>query len=395
MILKKIIAKAVKDSRGEKTILVGVVNSAGKVFETSAPAGKSKGKFEVKSYFKSLSGDIKFLNGLNVSVVNGLKLKRFDDLVNIEKLVSGKIGGNSLFALEASILKAIAFDKGVELYEFLDGVVARRKKGKKGINIRPVGNTIGGGLHSKGVKGKKPEFQEFLFIAKGKNFKERVKINETAYVLARKFLKSRSRNDEGAWETGCSNEEVLDIMSNVRKIMKKKGLVVDIGLDVASSSFLKNKKYVYWNNRLSQSSQINYLIKLIQEYKILYVEDGLDENDFSGFRKLMLKGKFLNVGDDLTTTNLKRVKKAIRMNSINAMIIKPNQIGSLIEVKEVIAICRANKIKTIISHRSGETLDNTIADLGVGFNVDFIKTGVYGDVRKSKLKRIIEIEGKL
>lgn len=143
--------------------------------------------------------------------------------------------------------------------------------------------------------------------------------------------------------------------------------------------------------------------ELIERDNLFYVEDPLNENDFSGFRdllkqvkKLKQKGKgCLIVGDDLTTTNPERLKQAIKMKSINAIIVKPNQIGSLIKMKQVIGIAKKNRIKTIISHRSGETLDNTIADFAIGFGCDFIKTGIYGKVRESKLKRLVNIENKL
>jgi len=194
------------------------------------------------------------------------------------------------------------------------------------------------------------------------------------------------------------------VLDKVRQIIKetyKKG--IDIGVDMASSGFYKNGKYNYKNPEvdLNKKHQILYIKELINRYKLFYVEDPLDENDFSGFKELLKeinKAKnpsnknCLIVGDDLTTTNPDRLKKAIRTKSINAIIIKPNQIGSLLKVKEVIDTAKKNKIKTIISHRSGETKDNTIADLAIAWNCDFIKTGIYGKVRKAKLKRVIEIE---
>ena len=372
MQIKKVGAKVVRDSRGKETIQVFVKTGKGK-FTTSSPAGKSTGKFEVRSYGGNLKGDIWYIN--NLKTIGKLDIQKFEDLVKVEKLVGKKLGGNSLFALEASLLKAIARENGKELYEFLGG---------KKVRLRSVGNAIGGGLHSLGVRGKKPEFQEFLFIAKSKSFSESVKINKKAYRIAGKLLKARKRNDEGAWETGLSNEEVLDVMDEVRKIMKKKYRgVVDIGLDVASSSFYKNSE-----------GQVDYLNKLIKKYNLFYVEDGLDENDFLGFHELLKKAgkQCLIVGDDLTTTNPERLNKAIEERSINAIIVKPNQIGSLLKVKEVIDICKSKGIKTIISHRSGETMDDTIADLGVGWGVDFIKTGIYGKVREVKLRRLATIE---
>ena len=244
----------------------------------------------------------------------------------------------------------------------------------------------------KGAPGKKPDFQEFLFISD-------IDTNNTAYKMAGRLLKSWRRNDEGAWEIGLTNEDVLIIMDKVRqKIKNEYKKEIEIGVDVASSSFYKNGNYIYKNPevKLDKKHQILYVKELIIRYNLFYVEDPLDESDFLGFREILIDiGKSKNncfiVGDDLTTTNPLRLKKAIKSKSINAIIVKPNQIGSLLKVKEVIDIAKKNKVKTIISHRSGETKDNTIADLGVGWNCEFIKTGIYGKVRKAKLKRLMKI----
>jgi|TARA_B100001971_G_C18246766_1_gene574854 enolase len=388
MKIKKVIAKVVKNSRKEDTIQVTIKTKFLKNFKTSAPSGKSKGKYEVKPYAISLKKDVNFINQLDINSINNLGISGFEDLRAIEKLVARKIGGNSLFALEASILKAVAGENKQELYEFLGA-------GKKLPYL--VGNAVGGGLHSVGKKGIRPDFQEFLFIGEGKTIKESVEINKKAYQIIRKLLKAKKRNDEGAWETDKNNEEVLEIMNKVRKIIKdkhKKG--IEIGLDVAASSFYKNKKYVYKNKaqNFSKSEQVNYIKELIKKYNIYYIEDGLEENDFSGFAKLR-KTKGFIVGDDLTTTNPGRLKKAIRLKAINAIIVKPNQIGSLIKTKEVIDLAHKYNIKTIISHRSGETMDNTIADLAVSWDCDFIKTGISGKVREAKLKRLVKIEKRL
>ena len=396
MQIKKVIAKSVKDSRGEKTIKVIVKTSKGK-FVTSAPAGKSKGKFEAKSYAGSLNGDIGVVNGLDVGKFNKLKLKKFEDLKKIEKIIGKRLGANSLFALEASLLKAMARESRQELWKFLGGK-------KENLKIRSVGNAIGGGLHSRGVKGKKPDFQEFLFIADCDNFSDCVKTNKIAYKLIKKFLGhkffsfGKKRNDESAWETGETNERVLQIMKKISEVIGEKRKL-EIGVDIASSSFYKNGKYFYKNpfRKLNKERQINYISRLVEKYKLFYVEDALEENDFSGFAELTRRvgERCLIVGDDLIATNPRRLKKAIKNKSINAIIVKPNQIGSLIKVKEVIELAKKHKIAMIISHRSGETKDNTIADLGVGFGCDFIKTGIYGKVREAKLKRLLQIEKKV
>ena len=388
MEIRKVIARAIKDSRKQFTIEVVIKTSKGK-FTTSAPSGKSTGKYEVKPYAKGLKSDMNIINSIDIAKLNGFLINKFQDLVKLEKYIGKNIGGNSLFALEASILKALAKENNQELWEFL--------RDKKFSIPYPVGNTIGGGLHSKGKEGVKPNFQEFLFIAAGKTFEKRVKVNKMAYKITKKMLGTWKRNDEGAWETNLTDEQILEIMVGVKKILSKKyNYKVEIGLDVAASSFYKNKQYTYKNPRkiLDKKGQISYLRGLIKKYKIFYLEDGLEECDFSGFSQIRREKCFI-VGDDLTTTNPQRLRKAILKRSINAIIVKPNQIGSLLKVKRVIDMAKAYNLKTVISHRSGETIDNTIADLAVGWNCDFIKTGTYGKVRKSKLNRLIEIEKKL
>ena len=383
MIPKKIGAKIIKDSRGEKTILAWVKTKKGK-FVTISPIGKSTGKFEVKPYLRSLKNEVAYISKLNVAK---LEINKFRDLVKVERYV--KLGGDSLFALEASLLKALASENDSELYEFLGGSKVR---------IGSVGNAVGGGRHSKGIKDRKPDIQEFQFISKSKSFSDNVKINQNAYKMVGRIIGGRKRNDEGAWETGVTNEEVLEAMRLVRNVLRKKGVKVEIGLDIAANSFFK-KTYNYSNPGmiLTVDQQIEYVASLIERFDLFYVEDGLEENDFKGFGKILrkVKNKCLIVGDDLTTTNPSRLMRAIKNKSINAIIIKPNQIGSLLKAKEVIDLAKSKDIKTIISHRSGESMDSTIADLGVGFGCDYIKTGIHGKVRKAKLKRLVKIERNL
>jgi enolase len=142
----------------------------------------------------------------------------------------------------------------------------------------------------------------------------------------------------------------------------------------------------------TKKEQIDYIVKIAKKYNLFYVEDPLQEEDFEGFSELVKQVDCLVVGDDLTVTNLERVKKAIKLEAVTGVIIKPNQTGSLLEVKEIIDLCKKNGIKTIISHRSGETLDNTIADLGFAWQCDFIKTPVIGEERLAKVNRLIELE---
>ncbi|PIN89621.1 hypothetical protein COU60_03355 [Candidatus Pacearchaeota archaeon CG10_big_fil_rev_8_21_14_0_10_34_76] len=374
MIIKSVKAWAIKDSRNETTIEVSVNGC-----KASSPSGKSTGKYESKPYHKNIEWNLKFLNSWNELI----EVSAFDDLKKIEKFIVKKaglkdakeFGANALFAFESAILKALAKEERKELWQVVN------EKAKK--FPTPVGNVIGGGLHSSNKD--RPEFQEFLLIPEGKTFKKKFKIMQSAHKEIKKIIKSKKKNDEGAWETSLYNEQVLGILEGIDD--------VQIGIDVASSSFFKNGKYSYGKRVLSRRHQIDYINSLIEKFGVFYLEDPLDEEDFSGFS--MVKKEGLVVGDDLTASHLSRTKKALKMKSINAMIIKPNQNGSLLEISELFKFCKKNGVKTVMSHRSGETMDNALADYAFAFGADFIKTGVSTKWRESKLKRMCEIERKV
>lgn len=359
MRIKEVKVGTVKDSRNQDSIWISING-----YETSAPSGKSKGKHEKPAYKNGIFGDFKKLNILQK--LSEYDFKDIKDLREVERLLKNKIGANTLFVLEASILKAIAKEKKKELWQLFGG----RKMPKL------LSNTVGGGAHS---SGKKPDFQEFLFIGNKKT-------NTKAYRETGKILKAKDKNDENAWQTTSSNEEILKTFSYSK---------LKYGIDIAASQFYLDGKYYYKNpvSIKTRQAQIDYIIDIIRDYKLKYVEDPLYEEDFSGFKEILkkTKGKCLIVGDDLTTTNYKRVKKAIDMKAINGLIVKPNQIGSLLEVKKIIDLCKNHKIKIIVSHRSGETMDDTIADLAVGFSADYIKIPVSGKERLVKIDRLEKI----
>ncbi len=385
MLFKKIEAKQILDSRKEETIEIAIETAKGK-FVSSAPAGKSTGRFEARPYAKSLQQDVIFINKIKDKEWHKIKLEEFNGLIELEGMVFGKIGANSLFALEACMLKALAAEQKQELWEYLC-------RGKPGFPC-PVGNSIGGGLHTE-IKGKRADFQEFLFTNKAKKFYDRVFINKKAYEAAGKILNSKELNDEGAWKTHLEDEKILDVMNEVKEEVENKiDEKIEIGVDIAASTFFTGKEYFHKNKpmRLNKRQQIDYILRLVEEKGIFYLEDPLEEEDFLGFKEITKNARCMVVGDDLTVTNLTRLKKATQNKSINAMIVKPNQNGSLLKVKEIIDFCRKNEIKTVISHRSGETMDATIADLAAAWKADYIKTGVFGKEREAKLKRLIEIE---
>jgi enolase len=313
-----------------------------------------------------------------------LEINSFSDLKKLESFIRKtariknveKFGGDALFALESATLKALAKEQKKQLWQVINPKAGEAKKFPV-----PIGNAIGGGLHSKNRN--KPEFQEFLLIPRSESFRENVETMKSIYRELGKLLKSNSKNDEGAWQTSLSNEEILSILKKFKRKTR-------IGVDIAASSFFDVHNYFYRKKTLNRDAQIRYINSLIKKFGLFYVEDPLDEEDFSGFSQI--KKKALVCGDDLTATHLERLKSALYADSINSMIIKPNQNGSLLELKKIFDLCMKNNIKTVLSHRSGETMDDALADMAFGFQADFIKTGISTKWREVKLDRLIEIE---
>jgi len=380
MIIKGVSGRSILDSRKEKTILVSIKTNFGD-FSASSPSGKSTGEYEAKSYNKGLDEDIKAIKQLSDYFSEEI-IEKFDDLRRIEDIVDRQIGANTLFAFESAVLKALAKEKKKEVWELINNNAKKFP--------RLVGNCVGGGKHSSVAK--KPDFQEFLLIPEGKNVEKAFEINkETKKKVKEILLKEDNKfkgekNDEDAWAVSLNEKEVLDILKRTK---------LNLGVDIASSGFYKRKNYDYKNPVFKRSGeeQLEYISNLIKNFDLFYIEDPFDENDFESFAKLLKRfPDRLIVGDDLTTTNPKRFEKAIKMKSINAIIVKPNQIGSLIKMKEVCELAKKNNIKIVFSHRSGETEETILADLAFGFQTDFFKCGITGKEREAKIKRLIEIE---
>jgi enolase len=385
MIVKRVNAKEIKDSRGEKTISVSIETNVGK-FSASAPNGKSRGKYEAKPYKKDLKGDIKTLKEIGSYFSEDI-LEKFEDLKRIEDITEGHVGANTTFALESAILKAMAKEQKKEIWQLLSPSTKKFP--------RLVGNCVGGGKHSKLIDKKRPDFQEFLLIPKTSSVEEAFEKNKKAREITKFELQKKDSSfqgnvsDEKGWQTSLNEKNILELLEKTSPFL---------GLDVAASSFYKRKKYHYENPVLQRTSeeQLFYLSNLISNFNLFYIEDPFEEEDFVSFSKLLKEfPKSLIVGDDLTVTNLKRLKKAVKEKSINALIVKPNQNGSLIEVAEVCNYAKENNIKIIFSHRSGETQESILADLAFGFQAEFIKCGITGKEREIKVKRLIEIEKSL
>ncbi len=382
MKIRGVSARGILDSRGEKTILVSIRTNTGS-FSASSPSGKSTGKHEKKPYKKKLEEDIQTIKKFSEYFSEEI-LEKFDDLRRVEDIIEGHVGANTLFALESGVLKAMAKEQKKEIWQLIN------QQAKK--FPRLVGNCIGGGKHS---KGKRPDFQEFLLIPNTKSVKEsfeedkktkkkiEISLNEKDKIFKGK------KNDEDAWETSLNEKDVLEILKESK---------LPLGIDIAASTFYKRKKYHYLNPKLdrTEKEQFDYISNLIKNFQLFYIEDPFHEEDFESFIGLLKKfPDRLVVGDDLITTNYKRLEKAIEMKSVNAIIVKPNQTGSLMEVKDVCELAKKNDIKLIFSHRSGETEEDILADLAFGFEADFFKCGIDGKEREAKLKRLIEIEKSL
>jgi len=385
VVLKTVSAKKILDSRRENTIKISITTDFGK-FSASSPNGKSKGKFEAKPYKKSLDEDINAIKSLRDYFSKDV-LEKFEDLRRIEDIVKNSVGANTLFALESAVLKALSKEKKKEIWQLIN---PNAKKFP-----RLVGNCVGGGLHSELLEGKRPDFQEFHLIPNGRNvkvsFEKNLKSKKSVGLSLKEADKNFNftRNDENAWRTSLNEKEVLEVL---RKVNSPRGI------DVAASSFYKRKKYHYQNPKLDRTidEQIFYVSNLIENFNIQFIEDPFDEEDFESFSKLLKRfPDRLIVGDDLTVTNKKRLKKAIELKSINAIIIKPNQTGSLLDVQEVCNLAKENQLKLVFSHRSGETEESILADLCFGFGGDFFKSGITGKVREVKIKRLIQIQKSL
>ncbi|MFH1249304.1 MAG: enolase C-terminal domain-like protein [archaeon] len=403
MLVRDIDARIIKDSRKEDTIEVEVITKDGR-FTASAPSGKSKGIHEAEA-FSSRGNDFSIAFAKAMGKKLGEKeLLVFDDLKILEdyarKLDNSDnwsiIGANTLYALEAALLKAIAASQGQELWRFLCN--------KPGILPLPLGNCIGGGKHVK--QDTKTDIQEFLILPKTKSFYDAYFINLQAYKIAKQILVERDKRyegiltDEKAFASTLENEEVLQLLSEVREVIKNKfGITLQLGVDVASSSFFVNK-YYYYNNpakKLKKEDQIAHMINLIEKYNLSYIEDPLNEEDFEGFKKLKEHIDSSNIkcmvcADDLTATQFDRVERAVNENCMHAMIIKPNQNGSILQTKRIVDFAKSRGINCVMSHRSGETLDNTIAHLATGWQIPIIKTGILGKERFAKLHELLRIE---
>ena len=385
--IENIEALEILDSRGNPTVQVEVVTEGGFSGTAMVPSGASTGSFEAvelrdndKNRFmgKGVSKAVENVNKkiskklIDMNVYDQRKIDRtlieFDDTLN-----KSNLGANAILGVSLAVAKAAANSLGMELYNYIGGINAKELP-------VPMMNILNGGKHSDN----NINIQEFMIVPVGSiTFAERLKRGVEVYHTLKKVLKEKGHSvgvgDEGGFAPDIeSNHKALDlIMDGINKAGYKAGKDVYLALDVAASEFYKKGKYHFDNKEYTSDEMIDYFQELITKYPIISIEDALSEDDYNGFVKLTkaLGDKVMLVGDDLFVTNINLLNKGIDMGMCNAILIKPNQIGTITETLSTIKRAKKCGYKTIISHRSGETTDTSIADLAVGLDLGFIKTG--------------------
>ncbi len=406
--ISKICAREILDSRGNPTVACEVFLSGGTRAEASVPSGASTGKREalelrdggrryggkgvleaVKNVNKKIAPELVGMDALDQSGIDSA-MRKLDG-------TSGKsnLGANSILAVSLAVARAASEALRVPLYRYIGGVNAR-------VLPVPMMNVINGGAHSDAPL----DIQEFMIVPKGaKSFSEALRMGAEIFHALKGVLKasklSTAVGDEGGFAPNFkSDSQALDAIASACKLAGYKfGKEVFAALDVASSEFYSSGMYRFEKSgrkALDSSEMVSFLEELSNRYPIISIEDGCSESDWSGWELLTKKLGIMLVGDDLFATNPSLLKRGIRRRAGNAVLVKVNQIGTLSEALETVEIAKDAAFKTIVSHRSGETEDSFIADIAVGVNSGWIKTGSLSrSDRIAKYNRLLKIESEL
>ncbi|NEN97457.1 MAG: phosphopyruvate hydratase [Moorea sp. SIO1F2] len=401
-------AREILDSRGRPTVEAQVRLVNGAVGIAQVPSGASTGTFEAHEL---RDNDPRRYGGKGVlKAVSNIKEKLAPELLENDALnqmlVDHKMihrdgsankknmGANAILAISLATAKAAAASKGLPLYRYLGGPLA---------NLLPVPlmNVINGGAHADN----NVDFQEFMIVPVGaQSFREALRWGAEVFAALAKVLKEKKLltgvGDEGGFAPNLgSNKEALDLLiAAIETSGYKPGEQIALAMDVAASEFYKDAQYVYDGASHSPEEFVNYLAELVGQYPIVSIEDGLHEEDWSNWQLLTEKlgSRIQLVGDDLFVTNPTRLQKGIDVGAGNSILIKLNQIGSLTETLETIDLATRNGFRSVISHRSGETEDTTIADLAVATRAGQIKTGsLCRSERVAKYNQLLRIEDEL
>lgn len=388
--IKEIKLRKILDSRGNFSVECDV--SGNSFFgRCSAPSGASVGKYEAVAYPKGVDDSIEFARARVIPKLIGVDVTNQKKIDSIIMEADGtdnfsKLGGNTAIAISTACAKASANLQGKQLFEIL---------GNGRDFPLPLSKIIGGGKHAVNSC----DIQEFLVVPiNAKKLYPALQANVMVHKKVKEKLKERGaslgRDDESGWVAKLKTEEALEILSNVcESVSSELGVKVAVGLDLAASSFFEGGKYVYEvdGRKLDKGEQIDFVLELIKKYKLVFVEDPLEEEDFEGFAEITKKAKCIICGDDLFVTNKKRLERGVRMKACNALIIKPNQIGTLTQVEETVKYAKQNNYTCIASHRSGETCDEAISHVAVAHGCRMLKTNVIGGERNAKFNELIRI----
>jgi len=398
-VIQDVRARKIFDSRGNPTIEVDIVTENG-FGRAAAPAGASKGRWEVQSY--PSGGVDQAVKKVKETVAPELIGMDADEQETIDTVLHeidatddfSKIGGNTAYAISVATPLAAASSKHIPLFQHLSGTFACEIP-------FPLGNVIGGGMHAKGGK---TDIQEFLVLStKASTAMEASEANIRVHAevpnLISKFGGTvGGKGDEGAWVSGLETHKALELLSEAcEAVSDDMGIEVRLGLDMAASTLWnpKKKAYVYERDerRLEEEKQIDFVLDLIQDYNLIYVEDPLREDAFEAFGELTKRAKgCLVCGDDLFTTNIKRLETGFKHNAANATIIKPNQVGTLTDAYKASRRAKLAGYVPVMSHRSGDVPEPVLAHLAIAFQCPIIKTGIVGGERVAKINELFRIQ---
>ncbi len=386
--------RRILDSRGNATVEADIWTTTG-YGRSAAPSGASTGTYEAKvrpvmEAIRDAEQELlPELIGRDAADQPGFD-RAIRDLDGTPDL--SKVGANVAVALSLANARAAATSMDMELFRYLGGCFA-------GETPFPLGNVIGGGAHALNAT----DIQEFLVVPTGApTAEDGVFANAAVHRKVKELLvamgKGSGKGDEGAWAPAIDDLTAFETVHQaVTAVSDEVGFSINVGIDVAASELWKDGVYRYKDGDRTTEEQIAYIAELVDRYDLIYVEDPLHEEEFEGFADLseQIADRCLVCGDDIFVTNPERIMRGVELGSANCVLIKPNQIGTLTDTWEAIELAHTHGLDTVMSHRSGETTDTTIAHLGTAFGCIFLKTGAVGGERIAKLNELIRIEEQL
>jgi enolase len=393
-IIEVIELRTILDSRGNPTVEADVHTSSG-FGRSAAPSGASTGSLEAKVKPPREAVDFAVQNVLPALIgMDATDQEGFDEqLRDIDGTADfSEIGANVAVALSLANAKAAASSMNIPLFRYLGGAFAKELP-------LPLGNVIGGGAHATNST----EIQEFLIVpGDAADAEEAVFANAAVHRTVKDLLKKRGiaagKGDEGAWAPQIDDALAFELIAEATGLVADElNISVDIGIDVAASQMWNGQAYQYREKVRSTEEQIAYIAELVDKYNLVYVEDPLQEDDFDAFAELntQIGNRCLVCGDDIFVTQVDRIMQGIEQDAANCVLIKPNQVGTLTDTFEAVRLAHTHGLDTVMSHRSGETTDTTIAHLATAFSCVFLKCGIVGGERIAKLNELIRIEEQL